>query len=123
MPASASSHLIHTPFYVYGYAFGDCLVNSLYSVHQEGKVEDFPKKYMEMLAKGGSERHQQMLKPFGLDASKPDFWKKGLGVAKNFVDQLEVLTEELGMNRNKTRTNTEKAPAAALKQAVKAKGR
>lgn len=116
-------HLIHTPFYVYGYAFGDCLVNSLYSVHQEGKVEDFPKKYMEMLAKGGSERHQQMLKPFGLDASKPDFWKKGLNVAKNFVDQLEVLTEELGMNRNKNRANTEKAPAAAVKKAVKAKGR
>lgn len=96
-------HLIHTPFYVYGYAFGDCLVNSLYSVHQEGKVEDFPKKYLEMLSKGGSERHQQMLKPFGLDASKPDFWQKGLNVVKGFVDQLEVLTDELGMNRNKAK--------------------
>lgn len=98
---STIPHLIHTPFYVYGYAFGDCLVNSLYKVHEDGKVADFPKKYMDMLAKGGSERHQQMLKPFGLDASKPDFWKKGLSVVKGFVDELEVLTDQLGMNKNK----------------------
>lgn len=102
-------HLIHTPFYVYGYAFGDCLVNSLYKVYEEGKVEDFPKKYMDMLAKGGSERHQQMLKPFGLDASKPDFWKKGLSVVKGFVDQLEVLTDELGLNRNKDKQTGKQA--------------
>ena len=99
--------MIHTPFYVYGYAFGDCLVNSLYKVYEEGKVADFPKKYMEMLAKGGSERHQQMLKPFGLDASKPDFWKKGLSVVKGFVDELEVLTDQLGMNKNKQAGKTE----------------
>ena len=54
-----------------------------------------------MLAKGGSERHQKMLKPFGLDASKPDFWKKGLNVVKGFVDELEVLTDQLGMNKRK----------------------
>jgi len=58
-----------------------------------------------MLAKGGSERHQQMLKPFGLDASKPDFWKKGLSVVKGFVDELEVLTDQLGMNKNKNKSN------------------
>lgn len=114
-------HLIHTPFYVYGYAFGDCLVNSLYSVHQEGKVEDFPKKYMEMLAKGGSERHQKMLKPFGLDASKPDFWKKGLGVIKGFVDQLEVLTDELGMSKNKPKQEGKTPQVPALKKAVENK--
>ena len=102
---STVPHLVHTPFYVYGYAFGDCLVNSLYEVHEEGKVEDFPKTYMEMLAKGGSERHQQMLKPFGLDASKPDFWKKGLSVVKGFVDELEVLTDQLGINKNKNTFN------------------
>lgn len=96
-------HLIHTPFYVYGYAFGDCLVNSLYKVYEEGKVEDFPKKYMEMLSKGGSERHKTMLAPFGLDASKPDFWKKGLNVVKGFVDELEVLTDQLGMDKNKAK--------------------
>ena len=94
-------HLIHTPFYVYGYAFGDCLVNSLYKVYEDGKVDDFSNKYMQMLAKGGSERHQKMLKPFGLDASKPDFWKKGLNVVKGFVDELEVLTDQLGMNKRK----------------------
>lgn len=117
---AAVPHLIHTPFYVYGYAFGDCLVNSLYKVHEEGKVEDFPKKYMDMLAKGGSERHQSMLKPFGLDASKPDFWKKGLNVIKGFVDQLEVLTDELGMNKNKAKgavkeTGSQKPSTAVTK--------
>ena len=104
---STVPHLIHTPFYVYGYAFGDCLVNSLYKVYEEGKVEDFPKKYMDMLAKGGSERHQQMLKPFNLDASKPDFWKKGLSVVKGFVDELAVLTDQLGMNKNKNNQTTQ----------------
>ncbi len=108
---STIPHLIHTPFYVYGYAFGDCLVNSLYKVYEDGKVADFPKKYMEMLSKGGSERHQQMLKPFGLDASKPDFWKKGLSVVKGFVDELEVLTDQLGMNRNKSKTGAVAKPA------------
>ena len=108
---STIPHLIHTPFYVYGYAFGDCLVNSLYKVYEDGKVADFPKKYMEMLSKGGSERHQQMLKPFGLDASKPDFWKKGLSVVKGFVDELEVLTDQLGMNRNKSNTGAVAKPA------------
>ena len=96
----------------------------MYEVHEEGKVEDFPKKYMEMLAKGGSERHQQMLKPFGLDASKPDFWKKGLSVVKGFVDELEVLTDQLGMNKNKQAGKTagvvSKSAAPAVVSAAKA---
>ena len=65
-----------------------------------------------MLSKGGSERHQQMLKPFGLDASKPDFWQKGMNVVKGFVDQLEVLTDELGMNRNKAKQSDAKQVSA-----------
>ena len=118
-------HLIHTPFYVYGYAFGDCLVNSLYKVYEEGKVPDFQKKYMEMLSKGGSERHQQMLKPFGLDASKPDFWKKGLSVAKDFVDELEVLTDQLGLNKNKNKAQqtAKAAPSLAAVKAAQSAGR
>lgn len=119
-------HMVHTPFYVYGYAFGDCLVNSLYNVYEEGKVKDFPNKYMEMLGKGGSERHKSMLKPFGLDASKSDFWKKGLNVIKGFVDELEVLTDELGMNKNKAKGQTQgqaKANPAVVKAAVRNKQR
>ncbi|WP_413206460.1 M3 family oligoendopeptidase [Rhodospirillum sp. A1_3_36] len=84
-------HFIHSPFYVYAYAFGDCLVNSLYAVYQDGSVSDFQGKYMEMLAAGGTLRHKELLAPFGLDASDPDFWKRGLGVLKGFIDELETL--------------------------------
>ncbi|MDX1974920.1 MAG: M3 family oligoendopeptidase [Rickettsiales bacterium] len=82
-------HFIHSPFYVYAYAFGDCLVNSLYGVYQKGKVKDFEKKYLEMLAAGGTLRHKELLKPFGLDASKPDFWQQGLDVISSMIDELE----------------------------------
>ncbi|PIR32044.1 MAG: oligoendopeptidase F [Alphaproteobacteria bacterium CG11_big_fil_rev_8_21_14_0_20_44_7] len=81
-------HFIHTPFYVYAYAFGDCLVNSLYSVYQQG-LEGFEQKYIEMLKAGGSLRHKELLKPFGLDATKPDFWQRGLDVIDNFISELE----------------------------------
>lgn len=81
-------HFIHTPFYVYAYAFGDCLVNSLYSVFQDGH-EGFQKKYLEMLKAGGTLRHKELLAPFGLDASDSAFWKRGLSVIEGFVDQLE----------------------------------
>lgn len=89
------SHFIHSPFYVYAYAFGDCLVNALYGVYQEqkegrAKVE-FAKKYLDMLTAGGTLRHKALLKPFGLDASKPDFWNKGLKVIEGMIDELEKL--------------------------------
>lgn len=82
-------HFIHTPFYVYAYAFGDCLVNSLYAVYQKGKVKDFEKKYLAMLEAGGTLRHKELLKPFGLDASKSDFWQQGLDIISNMIDELE----------------------------------
>lgn len=82
-------HFIHTPFYVYSYAFGDCLVNSLYAVYKSRKVKDFEKKYMTMLEAGGTLHHKDLLKPFGLDASKPDFWQQGLNVISQFIDELE----------------------------------
>jgi len=82
-------HFIHVPFYVYAYAFGDCLVNALYAVFQDGHG-DFQAKYLDMLAQGGSKRHKELLAPFGLDASDPDFWKKGLGVISGFIDELEA---------------------------------
>ena len=69
-------HFIHTPFYVYAYAFGDCLVNSLYAVYQAAH-EGFAAKYLDMLRAGGSKRHKELLAPFGLDASDPQFWQQG----------------------------------------------
>ena len=81
-------HFIHTPFYVYAYAFGDCLVNSLYAVYQ-GAHQGFAEKYLDMLRAGGSKRHKELLAPFGLDASDPNFWKKGLAVIEGFIEELE----------------------------------
>lgn len=81
-------HFIHTPFYVYSYAFGDCLVNSLYAVY-EGAEEGFAAKYLDMLRAGGSKRHGALLAPFGLDAADPNFWRRGLGVIEGMIDELE----------------------------------
>src|ERR1044072_5900992 len=83
-------HFIHSPFYVYAYAFGDCLVNSLYAAYQSGQP-DFQAKYLEMLKAGGVKRHKELLAPFGLDASDPAFWDKGLGVLSGFLDEVEEL--------------------------------
>ena len=85
-------HFIHSPFYVYAYAFGDCLVNSLYSVYQDSD-EGFVEKYFEMLSAGGTKHHSELLAPFGLDASNPDFWSKGLSVVEGLIDELEALEE------------------------------
>lgn len=82
-------HFIHSPFYVYAYAFGDCLVNSLYAAYQN-KPEGFESKYLEMLKAGGTLRHKELLAPFGLDASNPDFWKQGIDIISGFIDQLEA---------------------------------
>jgi len=81
-------HFIHSPFYVYAYAFGDCLVNALYSVFQSGHP-GFQAKYLDMLRAGGTKRHRELLAPFGLDASDPAFWQKGLDVIAGFIDELE----------------------------------
>jgi oligoendopeptidase F len=86
-------HFVHSPFYVYAYAFGDCLVNSLYASYQKeskaGRAKQFEKKYLNMLSAGGTLRHKELLKPFGLDASKPDFWQQGLDVISGYIDELE----------------------------------
>jgi oligoendopeptidase F len=83
-------HFIHSPFYVYAYAFGDCLVNSLYGLYQEAHP-GFVQKYFDMLKAGGSKHHSELLKPFGLDASKPEFWQKGLDVIAGMIDELEAM--------------------------------
>ena len=83
-------HFIHSPFYVYAYAFGDCLVNSLYSAYL-AQPEGFSGRYLDMLRAGGTLRHKELLAPFGLDASDPAFWDRGLGVVSGMIDQLEAL--------------------------------
>ena len=83
-------HFIHAPFYVYAYAFGDGLVNALYSVYQSGKKE-FQNNYFSLLSSGGSKHHSELLKPFNLDASDPTFWSKGLNLIGSMVTELEDL--------------------------------
>ena len=83
-------HFIHSPFYVYAYAFGDCLVNSLYAVYQDAE-QGFAEKYLEMLSAGGTLRHKELLAPFGLDAGDPAFWGRGLSVIEGFIDELEAM--------------------------------
>jgi oligoendopeptidase F len=83
-------HFIHSPFYVYAYAFGDCLVNSLYGVYQSAEP-GFQEKYFALLKAGGTKHHSELLAPFGLDATDPDFWKKGLSVIEGLIDELETL--------------------------------
>jgi oligoendopeptidase F len=83
-------HFIHTPFYVYAYAFGDCLVNSLYAAYEDAH-QGFAERYLQLLRAGGTLRHRELLAPFGLDAADPSFWSKGLGVISRFIDELEAL--------------------------------
>jgi oligoendopeptidase F len=83
-------HFIHTPFYVYAYAFGDCLVNSLYALYEDAH-QGFAERYLDMLRAGGTLHHKELLAPFGLDAADPAFWSKGLSVVAGFIDELEAL--------------------------------
>jgi len=83
-------HFVHSPFYVYAYAFGDCLVNSLYAVYEKAN-KGFAERYLQMLAAGGTKHHSELLAPFGLDARDPKFWQGGLGVIERMITELEEL--------------------------------
>ncbi|WP_136660865.1 M3 family oligoendopeptidase [Nitratireductor sp. XY-223] len=83
-------HFIHSPFYVYAYAFGDCLVNSLYAVYQNAE-DGFQERYFDMLRAGGTKHHSELLAPFGLDAGDPSFWSRGLSMIEGLIDELEAL--------------------------------
>ena len=85
-------HFVHSPFYVYAYAFGDGLVNALYAAYRDAP-EGFQDKYLDMLKAGGSKHHKELLAPFGLDASDPAFWDKGLNMISGFIDELEAMEE------------------------------
>jgi oligoendopeptidase F len=81
-------HFVHSPFYVYAYAFGDCLVNSLYAVYERAE-SGFAERYLAMLSAGGTKHHSELLAPFGLDARDPKFWDGGLGVIERLITELE----------------------------------
>jgi oligoendopeptidase F len=83
-------HFIHSPFYVYAYAFGDCLVNSLYAVYEHA-ADGFAERYLAMLSAGGTKHHSELLAPFGLDARDPAFWQGGLGVIERLIGELETI--------------------------------
>jgi oligoendopeptidase F len=86
------SHFLHVPFYVYAYAFGDCLVNALYNVYATKAVPGFEQKYLDMLSAGGKLRHKDLLAPFGLDATDPGFWRRGMKTIEGFIDELERIS-------------------------------
>jgi oligoendopeptidase F len=86
-------HFIHSPFYVYAYAFGDCLVNSLYAVYEKSEA-GFAERYLDMLAAGGTKHHSELLAPFGLNARDPSFWQGGLGVIERMIGELEGLGDK-----------------------------
>ncbi|WP_238120580.1 MULTISPECIES: M3 family oligoendopeptidase [unclassified Xanthobacter] len=81
-------HFIHSPFYVYAYSFGDCLVNSLYAVYENAQA-GFAERYLEMLSAGGTKHHSELLAPFGLDARNPAFWQTGLTLIDGMITELE----------------------------------
>jgi oligoendopeptidase F len=84
-------HFVHSPFYVYAYAFGDCLVNALYAAYRAAP-QGFAARYLDLLRAGGTRRHRELLAPFGLDAADPRFWQGGLSVISGFIDELEALS-------------------------------
>lgn len=84
------SHFVHSPFYVYAYAFGDCLVNSLYAVY-ENAADGFAERYFALLSAGGTKHHSEVLKPFGLNAADPAFWSTGLGLIERMIGELEAM--------------------------------
>jgi oligoendopeptidase F len=88
-------HFIHSPFYVYAYAFGDCLVNSLYGVYEKS-AGGFAKRYLAMLSAGGTKHHTELLAPFGLDAREPSFWQIGLAMIESMIVELEAMDAGLG---------------------------
>jgi oligoendopeptidase F len=83
-------HFVHSPFYVYAYAFGDCLVNSLYGVYQNAE-SGFVEKYFALLSAGGTKHHSELLAPFGLDARDPSFWQIGLNMIEGMIAELEAM--------------------------------
>ncbi|MBV8071606.1 MAG: hypothetical protein JO270_16975, partial [Acidobacteriaceae bacterium] len=85
-------HFVHSPFYVYAYAFGECLVCTLYALYESGHP-NFESKYIEMLHRGGTKRHRELLAPFGVDTGDPAFWRGGLDLIASWIDELENISD------------------------------
>lgn len=104
-------HFIHTPFYVYAYAFGDCLVNALYDTYtNSADKQDFAQKYTDLLKAGGTKRHDTAVAEFGLDTADPQFWKKGLSVIERYIDELEALDLKLAAEQKAAAHFNDAAP-------------
>ena len=88
-------HFFHYPFYVYSYCFASCVVNTLYEIYLKGTVDNFAEKYMQMLRNGGVENYREALAHFGVDASKPDFWQKGLNLGAEYLSELEQIYKQI----------------------------
>lgn len=118
-------HFIHTPFYVYAYAFGDCLVNALYDTYSKADDKaDFAQKYTDLLKAGGTKRHDTAVAEFGLDTNDPQFWKKGLSVIERYIDELVALDDTLEAEKKNAKAFNDaasKQPANDDKPAIQKK--
>ncbi len=83
-------HFLHTPGYVYSYAFGELLVLSLYRIYKE-EGEDFIPKYLHLLSQGGSQSPYELLTPFNIDLNSPTFWQGGLLVIEEMLKEVEEM--------------------------------
>lgn len=79
-------HFLHTPFYVYAYAFGELLTLSLFAEYRSGR-KDFVDNYFGMLSAGGSQSPEELTAPFGIDLHSKKFWTKGLSIIDDLVDE------------------------------------
>lgn len=105
-------HFVHTPFYVYAYAFGDTLVNALYDAYDAAAdKKEFADKYTAMLEAGGTKRHETALAPFGFDTGDAQFWKKGLGVISRYIDDIERLDKLIALEKEIAENREDVAPA------------
>ncbi len=87
----------YSPFYVYGYAFGELLTHSLYA-QKERLGEKFEPLYLDMLRAGGTKNVTEILAPFGLDPANPQFWVQGIQISMGkMIDEAERLSREIGI--------------------------
>ena len=89
-------HFFFLPFYVYAYSFADCVVNSLYWLKLQNKVENFEDKYLELLSKTAIGDYKEIFAPFNLNPESHDFWQGGLNLISYYLDQMEELVNKKG---------------------------
>lgn len=87
-------HFLHTPGYVYAYAFGELLVLALYEEFTQ-RPDGFADRYLELLSAGGSEWPHDLVAKMGLDIRDPEFWNKGLASFEKMIDEAEALSKNI----------------------------